>query len=86
MFPGRVEISHRNEHEAPLVQTGVRDRQIGLVDDTLSVKEDIEIERAGPPAVILVAPEGPLNFPADRHQATRGEAGVELHHAVQKPP
>ncbi len=44
------DLEERNHDEVPLDHSGVGHDQIGGVDATVPVEEDVDIERPGPPA------------------------------------
>jgi hypothetical protein len=45
---GRIELDQRLKHEAPLRQPRVRYGQAGLVDDQVSIEQQIQVDGARP--------------------------------------
>ena len=73
--PVRHDLGQRHQHEGALEQARVRQDQIGLVQDQVAIGDEVDIERARPPTllVVAVAPEDRARPPA-RAQAARAAA------------
>jgi hypothetical protein len=47
----RIQLEERQKDEAPPVRFGMRDLEIGLVHNLLTVEQEIEVDGAGAPAL-----------------------------------
>ena len=56
-----------------------------LIQHTVIVQQEIEIERARSLAIVLVSSECPFDLAADFKQALRGDIRFDLHGSIQKP-
>ncbi len=56
-----------------------------LIQHTVIVQQEIEIERARALAIILVSSERPFDFAADFKQTLRCDVRFDLHGTIQKP-
>ena len=48
---GRREVRERGEHERPLVQSGVRDDEVGFVHDGVAYEQHVDVQRARAPVL-----------------------------------
>ncbi len=74
----RCELGKRLQHEAALVQPGMRDRKPGLVDHEVAVEEQVEVDRPRPPSFLVVAntAEAPLDVTA-RSRVVAGRTAAD---------
>ena len=63
----------------------MRDGQAGLVDHLVAVEQQVEVDRARPPALPALAAQLALDREEDVEQLPRRELGLERGDAVQEP-
>ena len=83
----RRDLGQRLQHEQPLVQSRMRQRQLRIVADRVAVQEQIEVD--GARAVAFRRAPGPGRFPrpaATRSSVVGGQVGAQLGDGVEVRP
>jgi hypothetical protein len=62
----------------------VGDDEIGLLDLSLPVDEDVDVDRSGAPPLVTHTPESILDGPARFEQLPRLKARIDFYDGVQK--
>ncbi len=82
----RIELRERFEDERPLVETRVRKRQPGLVEDDAGDEEEVEIDRARPVARTVTRPaEVSLDLEQNGEERLGMQRRLDLRRTVEKP-
>ena len=82
MLPVGIEFDQRSEDESALMKAWVRDGQRRTGQNAIIIQQQIEIERARPVAILLVAPQRPFDFTTNFQQTLGCDVCFDLRDAV----
>ncbi len=80
-----IQLNQRRQNESTLMEARMGDNETRLIQHTLIIQQEVEIERTRPLAIVLISSECPFDFAADFKQALRGDVRFDLHGAIQEP-
>lgn len=80
-----IQLNQGRENESTLMETRMGNDEAGIIQHTVIVQQEIQIERARPLAIVLISSECPFDFATDFQQALGRDVRFDLHGAVQKP-
>ena len=81
----RIQFNQRRQNESTLMETRMGHDEAWLIQHTVIVQQEIEIERARSLAIVLISSECPFDFTADFQQAFSRNVRFDLHGAIQEP-
>jgi hypothetical protein len=64
------------------MKPGMRNDQPAFMDDSRSIKEQVEVQRPWTMAQIVIATQRLLDFAADRQQTAWRDLGLHAHHSI----
>jgi len=85
MLQVRNDLIQRVQDEPSLMQSGMRDRQIRLLDYFIPVKEDVHIDRARSESYGPLAAEKLLDFLTGPEKLPGGKQCIDGDNAINKP-
>ena len=80
-----IELHKRSEDKSALMEAWMRNCQRRFIEDAVIVQQEIQVERPGSLAIFRIAPQGPLDLPANLQQAFRRDICFDLYDAIQEP-
>ena len=84
MYEERSQFAQGHEHKACMWSRGWG-TSAGLVNDALSIKQQIKIDRPRTRTVVVVPAKGALDFPQHAQQALRRDGCLQLYDAIEEP-
>lgn len=81
----RSDLSERDQDERSLVESWVRDLESRLIDDSIVVDDQVEIEDSWPPPLFFGTVTPVLGFDGKQRveQSARAEGGLDMDDAVE---
>lgn len=80
-----IQLHQGRENESTLVEARMGNDEARLIQHTVIVQQQIQIECARPLAIVLISSECPFDFTADVEQALGRNIRFDPHGAVQEP-